>query len=78
MEYALGRAQKTAPRIPFAARISRFLWGSSTPVMPDPEPWRRPWNVSETDWPYQSLLWTAEFMKKYPPQESKSIEAEAG
>lgn len=67
IEYAFRRTQRTAPRVPTAARIARFLWGSATPVMPDPEPWRRTAYVSERDWPYQNLIDWAQYTRDNPP-----------
>lgn len=69
IHYAFRRTLKTAPQVPFAARVARFLWGSATPAAPDPEPWRRSIYISERDWPYQNLISLAEFTRNNPPTE---------
>ncbi|GGJ21656.1 hypothetical protein GCM10010052_18580 [Paenarthrobacter histidinolovorans] len=62
--HTFSRAVKVAPRIPWEARVTRFLWGSATAAEVDPRPWRRPNSVPERDWPYQNLLNQAQFRRE--------------
>lgn len=72
IRYARRRLRTTAPKIPISARLARFLMGHAPGPGPEPEPWRRPLAVRARDWPYESMVWWANFQRAEQRQQLHS------